>query len=83
MTHTKADVIENTQMAISALDKQIALYRDAASALGRAITECENAKRAIVLVSNGVEQVPAMAEVARGGFIKNLSEKIAAAGNGT
>jgi hypothetical protein len=93
MSHTKESITKNTQAVIAALDHQIKLYQGAIAALQKAVHECNNARTAVTMLATSADEVPVeLTQVAPGpssqgrpthsSFIKQLSEKISAAGNG-
>ncbi len=78
MAHCKAEVIESTCDLLKATDRQISLLKGVIAAL-------ENSRRATLMLTGAIPDEnddplsPAGVTAAKG-FIKNLSDKIVAAG---
>lgn len=82
MPHTKKDIAECTAACMRSLAQQRQLYLDAIESLQRAVTECENATRAIQMVSNFSAPIRAEDIPAAKSFITGLAERIANSSNG-
>ncbi len=72
MAHCKADVVESTCDLLKATDRQIDLLKGVIAAL-------ENSRRATLMLTGAIPDTEPTPEATKG-FIKNLSDKIAAAG---